>query len=358
MQATNPAINAGNMQSCYGSTDQRGVNRVGICDIGAYEYANPGSAESLLILDGDDQRTPPTFTLSTALKVIALDNQGSPAPGVNVFFTAPDAGPSLSFASTNTNVSSVVTDMDGVASSSDLVANDQLGDFMVSASASSIGTVYFSLENGALYVAPAGNDANDCLTPTSPCSTISGAINKTQKGDTVLVAMGIYNQSNSISVSKDLILLGGWNSNFTSQIGQSTIQGGIGVGTLDDNQRTHVLMRNLTIAGRVNGAGLTNSGILIFQNGSVINNYMGVDNYGDLTILNSTISGNGFTPSPPPDGGGLSNRNPSGYSEYPRAISTIINSTITNNKAHSGGGISNNGSAAGTGSAEKQHCCR
>jgi hypothetical protein len=35
--AVSPAINSGNPVSCL-STDQRGVSRVGICDIGAYEY--------------------------------------------------------------------------------------------------------------------------------------------------------------------------------------------------------------------------------------------------------------------------------------------------------------------------------
>src|SRR5262249_5749813 len=41
-----PAIDAGNPATCL-ANDQRGIARIGTCDIGAYEYTLPGSAVSL-----------------------------------------------------------------------------------------------------------------------------------------------------------------------------------------------------------------------------------------------------------------------------------------------------------------------
>ncbi len=40
---------------------------------------------------------------------------------------------------------------------------------------------------GPWYVAPGGNDDNDCLSPATPCATIKGAIGKASPGDTVKV---------------------------------------------------------------------------------------------------------------------------------------------------------------------------
>jgi hypothetical protein len=59
-----PAIDAGNPTGCTDqdgnllTTDQRGVARVGTCDIGAYEYTTPGPAARLSVIGGNNQRTP------------------------------------------------------------------------------------------------------------------------------------------------------------------------------------------------------------------------------------------------------------------------------------------------------------
>jgi len=108
-----PAINAGNPATCL-STDQRGVARVGGCDIGAYEYTTPGTVASISILSGNAQRTAPLLAFANPLQAVALDNLGSPVPNVNVTFAAPASGASGTFANTGTNSTSKLTDASGV----------------------------------------------------------------------------------------------------------------------------------------------------------------------------------------------------------------------------------------------------
>ena len=147
-----PAVDAGNPAGCTDqdgnllTTDQRGVARVGVCDIGAYEYTTPGPVANLIILSGDAQHSITTVPFSKPLQVGAVDSQGSPAEGVTIDFTAPDSGPSGTFADTGTNTTSVVTDASGVATTSIFTANDQAGSYLVSASTTGAGSVNFNLE--------------------------------------------------------------------------------------------------------------------------------------------------------------------------------------------------------------------
>ena len=225
-----PAINSGNLATCT-ATDQRGVTRpVGAgCDVGAYEYTVPGAVASLTILDGNNQRTPPTFSFPKVLKVMALDNQGSPVPNVNIAFTAPDAGPSATFMSTGTNIMSVLTNTGGVAATSTLVANNQPGVYSISASVNNVMPVNFNVENGAWYVSAHGNDTNDCLTSATPCATINGAINKPalMTGDLIFVAEGTYHGTGSqvVKLNKNVSLSGGWDQSFLLQNGVTVIDG-------------------------------------------------------------------------------------------------------------------------------------
>ena len=346
LEAGSLAINGGNPGTCI-ANDQRGNSRVGTCDIGAFEYTVPGSAASLVILDGNNQRTPPTFAFSKELKIVVLDNQGSPVPGVGVTFTAPASGASAAFTSTNARTLTASTGPDGVAATGNLAANNQQGVFSISATVSGIGSVNFNVANGAWYVRPGGNDANNCSLPASPCATIGGAVNKASREDTILIGVGTYTESSYILISKHLTVLGGWDSNFTNRVGQSTLQGSLNIGSGNENQqKTIVVIENLTISNNINRSGLSNSGILTFKNGSIINNNSGITNVGYLTIINSTISGNGYIGLTPFSGGGILNQNWSNF-RYPRAVTNLFNSSIVNNKANAGGGIYNDSSAAG-----------
>jgi hypothetical protein len=152
LASDSPAVDAGNPAGCTDqdgnplATDQRGAARVGICDIGAYEYTTPGPVANLIILSGDAQHSITTVPFSKPFQVAAVDSQGSPAEGVTIDFAAPDSGPSGTFADTGTNTTSAVSDASGVATTSIFTANDQAGSYLVSASAPGAGSVDFNLE--------------------------------------------------------------------------------------------------------------------------------------------------------------------------------------------------------------------
>jgi nitrous oxidase accessory protein NosD len=61
---------------------------------------------------------------------------------------------------------------------------------------------------GTWYVDPAGNDSNTCTAPgpTGACMTITAAIGKASAGDTIHVAIGLYNEQ--VQINKTLTLLG------------------------------------------------------------------------------------------------------------------------------------------------------
>ena len=304
-----PAINAGNPATCLPS-DQRGVARVGVCDIGSYEFAVPGSAASLVVISGSNQRATPMFAFLNPLKAIALDSAGTPVPNVNVTFTAPGSGASGTFTSTGTNTMSVLTDTGGIATTSAFTANGQLGAYVVTASASGAGSVNFNLENAAWYVSSSGNDSNSCSLPASPCLTINGTMGKAFSGETIFVATGTYTDSSGyqvVRIEKNIILSGGWNGTFTIRNGTSIIDG--------QNARTGVwVLQNVNA---------TMNGFSIRDGGNT-----GIYVSGSLILNNSTVSGNNGQ-----FGGGI----------FVDSGSLIAqNVTIANNNAAQGGGLQNN----------------
>ena len=125
-----PAIDAGS--NCL-STDQRGVTRPqGVaCDIGSYEKTTAGTAASFGILSGSNQRAAPLVPFSKSLSVYVVDNQGTPVSEINITFMAPASGASGIFSVSGTNVTTVPTDINGIAASSTFTANSQLGSYNV-----------------------------------------------------------------------------------------------------------------------------------------------------------------------------------------------------------------------------------
>lgn len=199
-----------------------------------------------------------------------------------------------------------------------------------------IARTFAAPRTGIWYVAPppAGNDGNDCATPTSPCATINAALNKPGfvPGDTVRVAVGTYTGTGDqvVLLNKSATLSGGWNSAFTAQTGMSTIdgegarrgidvsssivgdrlvvqnciRGGIGVGYSGVLTLTHSAVLNNTAGdaccfGGGGGAGIFNVGWVALVNSNVSNNRLlggfqgsGIYNLGALILDNTTLSGN------------------------------------------------------------------
>ena len=231
---------------------------------------------------------------------------------------------------------------------------------------------------GPWYVAPGGDDSNDCLSAVSPCATIKGAIVKASAGDTIFVAIGTYTGTGLevVLLDKDATLSGGWDSTFTMQSGISTIdgqgarrgvfvnsgvtasiklfivengagptaQGGGGIfnngGTLTLDDST---IRGSSSLGGTQGGGILNrSGTLTLNNSTVAGNIANIgagiysDGIGTAVLNNSTVVGNSSSG----QGGGIYNL---------ASILYLTNSTVSNNSASiRGGGIYSDPPAAVT----------
>jgi hypothetical protein len=193
-----------------------------------------------------------------------------------------------------------------------------------------------------LYVLPTGNDSNTCSTPLAPCATIGAALAKSLAGDTIKVAIGTYKSTDDqvVLITKNINLLGGWDSSFSSQTGRSVLDGENARRVVMVTSEVVALLQRFTIEnGRPSsgGAGVLNEGILTIQHSLIRNNTGGdncwgggIANYGTLTLETSTVSGNTCTYLG--SGGGI-------YSWQGGGPLTISNSTLENNRANTGGGV-------------------
>ncbi len=177
-------------------------------------------------------------------------------------------------------------------------------------------TVTISADNDPWiwFVATDGNDANDCLTTTTACLTISEAVSRATAGDLVNVARGVYPEHLVLGV--DLTLAG--------EFRKGTVIDGGGSGVvIEILPATTVIMSYLEITGGAIG-GIANEGDLTLGDSWIHDNgdgspasfgglsnlgtasidrvamtanlgdaVGGLSNAGDLQISNSTISGNG-----------------------------------------------------------------
>lgn len=342
---SSPAINAGNPAGCLDhsgtllTTDQRDLARVGTCDIGAYEYATPGSASQISAVGGTPQRTIPSSEFEQPLQAAVMDGNGSPVQSVNVDFNAPVSGPSGNFTDSGNESTSAITNESGVATTSSFTANGIIGSYEVTANTSGILTsAEFQLTNIFWYVTTSGDNANICQAVGTPCASINGVLEKSDfhPGDTILVASGTYTSSRTEVVNIDITcaVLGGWDDTFSTQEGRSILDGENSRKGLTVLFPAEVRLDTFTIqnGSASSNAGVSNSGVLWLINSIVRNNIAdhstgGIKNSGTLYLVNSTVYDNEALYY---SGGGLSN----GGSAY------IINSTISNNFAKErGGGI-------------------
>jgi len=353
------AIDAGNPAGCTGSTgplttDQRGATRVGRCDIGAYEYTIPGPAANVSAVGGTPQRTPPSFAFSTPLQAAVLDSVGSPVNNATVTFSAPASGASGTFADSDTFTTTAVTAESGVATAAIFTANGLTGGYTVTATTNGVVTsANFLLLNTWWYVAPDGDNSNDCLSPGNVCATINGALNKPGfvAGDTILVVTGTYTGTGTevVLLDKNATLSGGWDAGFTAQSGMSTIDGeGARHGISVNSGATAVVegfvvqngagsawpgailnfgtltLSNSAISGNPLTYGIRNNGTMILNNSTVSGNNVGIADTGTMILNNSTVSSNtGWG-----DGGGI----------YGGGTMILNNSTVSDNTASGNGG--------------------
>jgi len=345
-----PAIDAGNPAGCTGSTgafttDQRGAARIGRCDIGAYEYIVPGLAASINAFGGTPQTTSLFRAFETPLEAVVLDSIGSPVVGATVTFFAPASGASGTFADSSTYSTTAETVESGTATAAAFTANGLMGSYIVTATVGGVVTpTTFFLTNDKLYewyVVPDGSDGDDCLSWNAACATIDGAISKAGPGDTVNVAVGIYTGAGDgvVSLDKNLTLSGGWewDGGQASQSGVSTIDGqgerrGI---TVDGGVKAWIegfVVQNCRSDG--DGGGILNAGDLTLSESTISGNM--ADNRGGgilnsesgaLTVLTSTVSANSSLTG----GGGI----------HSSGSLTLANSVVSDNYGERGGGIVN-----------------
>jgi hypothetical protein len=339
LQPNSPAIDAGNAATCL-SKDQRGIARPqgNACDIGAYEYAAAGQPTSMFVVNGNHQRIAPNLPSPQSLEALVIDSQGSPVIGVAVTFSAPASGPSGTFMSSSTNVTTTDTNHSGVAIAPTFIANGLIGSYSVDATVSGVPSpASFTLSNFAWYVATMGDLANDCQSPTAPCPSITSVVEKSEfiADDTILVAAGTYSTANTggwgVLLQKGARLLGGWDESFTTQNSNSTLDGqrdSRGMTVFD----VTAYVERFVIQNGV-GGGIVNAGTLTLNNSSVANSSGadggGINNSGTLSINNSTVSNNQAAF----EGGGI----------YNSGGSLILNhvTMASNSSANRGGGLSN-----------------
>ena len=126
---------------------------------------------------------------------------------------------------------------------------------------------------GPWYVAPGGDDGDDCLSPATPCETINGAIEKATAGDMVYVAEGTYTGMGDqvVLIDKDITLSGGWNLAFNSQDGMSTVDGeGARRCIKVTDFGLNVVIMQFTIQNGTNG--IYSNGNLSLDESAIINN--------------------------------------------------------------------------------------
>ncbi len=213
------------------------------------------------------------------------------------------------------------------------------------------------------YVAGYGSDGNDCLSPGFACRSINGALSKASEGDTIKVTSETYYGygPDFVFITKDIVLSGGWNKDFTMRVGWTILDGQgkrVVLETLQGANTSveYFIIQNGHYNSEENSAGgISNYGMLTLTKSIVQDNTGtayggGITNYGTLTVLWSTItenSGPGIynwdnAPSLTIANSAIvHNTAGSGVHIYNRTAS-IINSTISgniNNGAFDGGGI-------------------
>jgi hypothetical protein len=198
------------------------------------------------------------------------------------------------------------------------------------------------------YVAPDGDDTDDCRTPTSACKTISATVTKAGAGDQIIAATGRYTEH--LALEKSLTITGaGADATILDGVQSSAV---ISI-TGPLSATTIVTVTGFTI--RNGGAGIFNEGVLTLGRSRVQDHAgRGIVNVGTATITETLISANA--------GGGLTNGTSGritlrdvtisdntaamwGGGIFNTGVMTLTNVTISGNRAALGGGLYTEGPA-------------
>ena len=211
-----------------------------------------------------------------------------------------------------------------------------------------------------IYVSRSGNDANDGLSPSTPVRTLVKAMeiaNAMDKAANVVIKVGsgVYTPGSGLSSSgsgfvidrPNIVISGGWNSDFSSVVGESELDGNNSLyHVVMITNVTNVRLENLVIRGGnangsypdYSGGGIYVSGVsyLVIESNVVIKNNSANGSGGCVFLFgsqNTTISG-GVYSNRAYWGGGLFLY----YSDYFTNTGWITNNTA----GSSGGGVYTN----------------
>jgi hypothetical protein len=225
------------------------------------------------------------------------------------------------------------------------------------------------------YVSPTGSNTTNCASAAAPCRTIAYALNQAVSGDTLLLDNGVYPEHLTIAID---IRIAHNPAKTCAQTGSlnyvpcTIIDGGNAARVIDITVFTsQVSLEKITVRnGYVidsNGAGIRNNGILTMDDVDLHHNIIhltkpteindnypyrggGIDNLHDLTLRSSTVYNNSAN-----DGGGITSaggsllvQNTEIYGNSAQRFgggvwvpygdpSTLENSTLHGNTAGSGG---------------------
>ncbi len=191
-----------------------------------------------------------------------------------------------------------------------------------------ISSVIYHISAASIYyVTSSGNDTNDCVSPTTTCATINGAIAKAAPGDAILVSAETFTGTGgaTVLVDKDISLSGGWDQLFSNRTGRTVVDGQTTRHVLEIADTTNVTIEYFIFQNgysNLAAGGIWNLGILTIDHCIVENNQGtdssggGITSTGTLTIQWSTVQNNSGTAI---------------YNDDYAGPLTILNSTINNN---------------------------
>lgn len=162
-----------------------------------------------------------------------------------------------------------------------------------------------------LYVSTSGDDSNDCLSESTACRSVDGALRKSTPGSIIHIGPGEFRLDRSLSLRHDLSILGAGPdltilARDTGDAIQLTlpvrveIRGLMVRGTdrdaygngIEVRDGARLTLEDCRLAGKYWGLRLFVGGTATVQDCRFEDNYYGLSNSGELTLTSSTFTGN------------------------------------------------------------------